>query len=123
MSEEFSLVKINRVKDPKKLTEMEKKHIPVITAPDNANAKTPFTVSIKVGGIDGVEHPNMLGHWINWVELYADERFLGRMEFAPVVAKPEATFHVILDGTTELRAIEFCNLHGLWESKKKVNIK
>lgn len=123
MSEEFSLIRINRIKDPKKLTEMEKKHTPVITAPSSAKAKEPFTVSIKIGGIEGVEHPNMLGHWINWVELYADERYLGRAEFAPTVTTPEATFHIILDGPTELRAIEFCNLHGLWESKKKVDVK
>ncbi|MEM2133853.1 MAG: class II SORL domain-containing protein [Candidatus Jordarchaeaceae archaeon] len=123
MSEEFSLVKVNRVKDPKKLTDMEKKHIPVIKAPDSVKAKEPFTVSIKVGGIDGVEHPNILGHWINWLELYAGERFLGKVEFAPTVTTPETTFHIILEGPAELKAIEFCNLHGLWESKKKIDVK
>nr|MDO8079452.1 class II SORL domain-containing protein [Candidatus Freyarchaeota archaeon] len=123
MSEEFSLVKVNRVKDPKKLTDMEKKHTPVITSPASAKAKEPFNVSVKVGGIDGVEHPNILGHWINCVELYAGERFLGRAEFAPAVATPEVTFRVILEGSAELRVVEFCNLHGLWESKKKVDVK
>lgn len=121
MSEEFSLTKMNRPKSP--MTDMDKKHTPVITAPDSAKAKEPFSVSVKVGGIDGVEHPNMLGHWINWVELYAGERFLSKAEFAPTVSTPEATFHIILEGPTELRVVEFCNLHGLWESKKKIDVK
>ncbi|MFB0563471.1 MAG: class II SORL domain-containing protein [Candidatus Lokiarchaeia archaeon] len=121
MSEEFSLTKINRAKDP--MTDMMRKHTPVITAPDSVKANEPFSVSVKVGGIEGVEHPNMLGHWINWVELYAGERFLGRAEFAPTVASPEATFHIVLEGPTELRIIDSCNLHGLWESKKKIGVK
>ena len=41
---------------------MAKKHVPVIEAPEKAKAKEPFTVKVKVGGIDGIEHPNTLGH-------------------------------------------------------------
>ena len=80
---EFSLVELNRPKDWRNLADMAKKHVPIIEAPENVKAKDPFTVKVKVGGIDGVEHPNTLGHWINRVELYAGERLISRVEFAP----------------------------------------
>jgi superoxide reductase len=121
MAEEFSLTEMNRA-DPANMTDMMRKHTPVIDAPDKAKAGEPFAVKIKVGGLDGVEHPNVLGHWINWVALYAGDRPLGRAEFAPVVSQPQATFHVILEESATLRAVIYCNLHGSWQSTKRVNV-
>ena len=63
------------------LTVMAKKHTPIIEAPSKVKADEPFVVKIKVGGIDGVEHPNTLSHWVNWVALYAGERLISRVEF------------------------------------------
>jgi len=122
MAEEFSLTKMNRA-DPANMTDMMRKHTPLIEVPDEVKAGEPFTVVVKVGGIDGVEHPNLLGHWINWVELYAGERLLGRVEFAPVVSQPEATLHVTLQESATLRVLAYCNLHGVWESTKPVAVK
>ena len=52
MSEEFSLKEVNRARDPKSLTAMEKKHLPVILeAPDAVEKGQPFKVRVKVGGI------------------------------------------------------------------------
>lgn len=122
MAEEFSLKAINRA-DPANMTDMMRKHTPLVDIPGKLKLGEPFAVSIKVGGIDGVEHPNLLGHWINWVELYAGERLLGRVEFAPVVSQSEATLNIVLDEPTTLRALASCNLHGLWESTKTVPLK
>lgn len=120
MSEEFSLTELNKPEDWTNLPVMAKKHVPIIEAPDKVKANEPFAVKIKVGGIDGVEHPNTLSHWINWVALYAGERLISRTEFAPELSdKYVVTLNVTLNESTNLRAQEFCNLHGVWEGKTK----
>ncbi|MEM1588754.1 MAG: class II SORL domain-containing protein [Candidatus Bathyarchaeia archaeon] len=130
MSEEFSLKEINKAKNPENLTAMEKKHLPIIDAPSSVEKGKPFLVKVKVGGIDGVEHPNMLGHWINWVELYAGEIPIAKVNFAPVVSNGyEVTFKISLEESTILKAREYCNLHGVWEGDeitggaKKITVK
>ncbi len=122
MAEEFSLTEMNRA-DPANMTDMMRKHTPLIEVPDEVKAGEPVAVFLKVGGIDGVEHPKLLGHWINWAELYAGERLLGRVGFAPAVSQPEATLHIILEEPTTLRVLAYCNLHGIWESTKSVAVK
>jgi superoxide reductase len=122
MAEEFSLTEMNRP-HPANMTDMMRKHTPVMDAPDKVKAGEPFAVVLKVGGIDGVDHPNLLGHWINWVDLYAGDRLLGRTEFAPVVSQPEATLHIALEESATLRAVAYCNLHGAWESTQAVAAK
>ena len=117
---EFSLDELNKPTDWKNLSNMAKKHLPIIEAPEKAKAKEPFVVKVKVGGIDGVEHPNMLGHWINWVALYAGDRLISRTEFGPGTCDGYVmNINVALDKTAKLRAQEFCNLHGVWEGKEK----
>jgi len=99
---------------------MAKKHVPIIEAPAKVKVKEPFTVKVKVGGIDGVEHPNTLSHWINWVTLYAGERLISRMEFEPEMCDGYVVnLNVTLNETTTLRAQGFCNLHGVWEGREK----
>ena len=78
------------------------KHVPVIE-------ETSTGVKVKVGSIP---HPMEEKHYIEWVELHADNmvyrKFLGPTE------KPEAEFYVT---ATKLAAREYCNVHGLWKSK------
>ncbi len=117
MSEEFSLKEINKSKDPKNLTAMDRKHLPLILeAPDTIEKGTPFTVRVKVGGIDGVEHPNLQGHWVNWIELYVGDVPVAKAVFAPVFSDGyEVTFKLSLEESATLKLREYCNLHGVWE--------
>ena len=118
MSPDFSLANVNSPSDWNNLPDMAKKHVPRIEAPSSASPNTPIPVKIKVGGIDGIEHPNMLGHWINWVELYAGERLIHRTELAPEMTNGYViTIHVTLQESTQLRAKSSCNLHGVWEAQ------
>lgn len=121
---EFSLTELNKPEDWTNLTIMAKKHVPIIEAPDKVRANEPFAVKIKVGGIDGVEHPNTLSHWINWVALYAGERLISKVEFGSELSDGYVvTINVTLKESATLRAQEFCNLHGVWEGKtKKVTV-
>ena len=120
LSEDFSIAKLNKPTDWNNLTVMAKKHTPIIEAPETVKAGEPFAVKIKVGGIDGVEHPNTLSHWVNWVALYAGERLIGEVKFGAELSNGYVvTMHVSLKESTNLRAQEFCNLHGVWEGKAK----
>jgi superoxide reductase len=121
MAEEFSLTEMNRA-DPANMTDMMRKHTPVIDSPAEVKANQPFVVTVKVGGIDGVAHPNVLGHWINWVALYAGDRPLARVEFAPAVSQPQATLSIALEQSATLRVVEYCNMHGVWESTKSIAV-
>lgn len=117
---EFSLTKLNKPKDWAELPDMAKKHVPIIEAPEEVKAKESLNVKVKVGGIDGVEHPNTLGHWINWVELYARERLISKVEYAPEMCDGYVvTLNITLNESATLRARAFCNLHGVWEGKEK----
>ncbi len=122
--EGYSLTSLNKPKVWNNLTVMDKKHVPTIVAPDNVKFGEPFEVQLKVGGIEGVEHPNQLSHYITWIELYAGERYVGKIEFAPIVSNGyRAKLWVTLESSAPLRARAFCNLHGLWEGKaKKVTV-
>ena len=117
---EFSLSELNKPADWDNLPGMAKKHVPIIEVPAKGKANEPFAVKIKIGGIDGVEHPNTLSHWINWVGLYAGERLIARIEFGSELSnKYVVTINVTLNESATLRAQAFCNLHGVWEGKTK----
>ncbi|MFO8007357.1 MAG: class II SORL domain-containing protein [Candidatus Brocadiia bacterium] len=112
---------VNRVADRTDMTDLEKKHVPVISAPDSVQQGECFEVQVSVGEL--LDHPNERGHYIHFVELYADETYLGRADFTPVTTCPVATFCVQLDHIHEqLRAFEFCNLHGVWEGDKPLEV-
>ena len=120
IEKEFSLTELNKPSDWNNLPDMAKKHVPIIESPESVKANESFVVKIKVGGIDGVEHPNTLSHWINWVALYAGERLISKVEFGSELSdKYVVTLNVTLNETATLRAQEFCNLHGIWEGKTK----
>ena len=117
---EFSLTELNKPTDWNNLTGMAKKHLPIIEAPAMVKANEPFVVKVKVGGIDGIEHPNTLSHWVNWVTLYAGERLISRIEFGSEMSDGYVvSLTVSLNQSATLRAQEFCNLHGIWEGKTK----
>ena len=117
LSEDFSLTELN-TPDWKNMTVMSKKHTPIIEAPSKVKADAPFVVKIKIGGIEGVEHPNTLSHWINWVTLYAGKRVIAKIDFGPELTDGYVvTINATLKESTNLHAQAFCNLHGIWEGK------
>lgn len=114
---------VNIPKDRKDLIDLEKKHLPVIEAPNTAKKDGVFDVNIRVGGIDGIAHPNEPGHFIEWVELYCGDTFLGRCSFNGGTSYPVAIFKVKLSHAHgPLKTWAKCNLHGLWEETKEIKI-
>lgn len=78
------------------------KHVPVIE-------RTAAGFKVKVGS---VAHPMQDDHWIEFIEIMADNRVY-RAYLSPGDA-PEAEFSIDAQNIT---AREHCNLHGLWEAK------
>lgn len=108
---------VNAVKDPQNMTDLEKKHVPVIEAPESVKKGEPFVVTVEVGHY--MAHPNTMGHFIQWIELYSGDTFLARAELVPEFSSPKVTFPVMLKHGHPLIAIERCNLHGQWASEPK----
>ncbi len=99
-------------------------HTPKIEIPDTVKAGEPIDVKIVVG-----PHPNTIQHSIRWVELYFYEEgrvfnpiLLGRVMFTPGYTEPEVVFRVKLRKPGVLYAVEYCNLHGLWEGRKEIRV-
>ncbi len=83
----------------------KEKHVPVIERQGKL-------VTVKVGS---VAHPMTKEHYILFVELIAGDTIM-RHDFKVGDTVAEATFYVE-DENVELKAREFCNLHGLWANK------
>lgn len=103
---------------PEEMEALEKKHTPVIKAPEQVKSGKEFEVVVKLG--EYKDHPNEHNHFIQWVELYSGDTFLGRQEFASARANPIANFRVELDHIRDLKAVAHCNLHGTWENEREL---
>lgn len=75
------------------------KHVPVIE-------KIEGGYKVTVGS---VEHPMLAEHYIQWIELVTENETL-RKYLSPG-EKPVAEFQT---EAKEVKAREYCNLHGLW---------
>jgi len=98
--------------------EGKEKHVPIIEL-DKCDSEVPNVVRVIVG--KEVPHPNTVEHHIAWIELYGIKKegqviFLGRAEFAPSFTKPNARFYVNVADFKEFIALEYCNIHGVWEN-------
>ena len=106
---------VNRAADVDGMSDLEKKHTPIIEAPASASPDELINVSVEVGKL--LRHPNENGHFIQWVELYSGDTFITRVELTPKVSEPRVTIPVRLQHVHGLRAKARCNLHGTWESE------
>lgn len=112
---------INKPKDKNNLTDLEKKHLPVIAAPEQVKKDEEFEVKIEAGKL--LAHPNEPGHFIEWLELYCGDTFIGRAGFAGGISAPLAVFKVKLSHAHgPLQAWTKCNLHGLWQGSKDIAV-
>ncbi len=105
--------------------EGKEKHVPVITAPSSVKADEFFEVTVRVG--DEIPHPNTIEHHIKWIQVYAKDGdgrvvHVGTFDLGPTYADPKVTFPMKLAKTSTVYAIEYCNIHGLWENAVEVSV-
>ncbi len=114
------------------------KHVPAIEAPDTVAAGELFDVTVTLG--KAANHPNTVEHHIRYIRLFFkpdDDKFLynvGNCEFAahgesaaganegPVHCHHGATFQMTVDKPGTLHAVSYCNIHGLWEAKRRIDL-
>jgi superoxide reductase len=114
------------------------KHVPVIEAADKAKKGELFKLTVSVG--KEIPHPNTTEHHIRWIEVYflaEGEKFpyqIGRFEFSThgesaqgpntstVLTHPETSCSFKTEKPGTLFAASYCNIHGVWQSAKKISI-
>ncbi len=89
-----------KTQDPEK----GEKHVPVIEKIREDKIK------VKVGE---TEHPMTEEHYIEWIEIIANGQ--AYKKFLKPGDKPEAEFCIQAE-PENIKAREYCNLHGLWKS-------
>lgn len=104
--------------DPKNLSELEKKHIPVIKISKQCGLVPQGCVDahIKIGEI---LHPSESRHYIMYIDLYLDKGFIARYHLTPEKLNPVLGVHLKVD-KGELLAVENCNLHGRWMNQAQI---
>ena len=112
---------VNAVADVEEASDLEKKHLPIISAPESVKKGECFEVTVEVGKL--LKHPNEPGHFIQFVELYAGDTYLARMDFTAKTTCPVMKTSVALDHAHgKLRAFARCNLHGTWENEIDIEV-
>lgn len=117
----------------------KEKHVPVIDAPESVSSGEMFKVNVSVG--KEIAHPNTTQHHIRWVSLFflpdgeknpiqiGDIRFeshgssTGGADTSTVYTNHYVTMEFKTEKSGTLLASSYCNIHGLWESSKKLDVK
>ena len=116
----------------------KEKHVPVIESPDAASRGELFKIIASVG--KEIAHPNTTAHHIRWIAVYFlpdGEKFpyqIGKFDFtshgesaqgpdtSTVFTHPEIVFSMKTDKPGTLMASSYCNIHGLWQNSKRIEI-
>ena len=121
MDQKSLLVGVNRPADFKNLTDLEKKHLPVLEVPETVTPGECFELAVEVGKL--LAHPNEHNHFIQFLDVYADQTYLARVDFTAVSACPTVTLCLSLEAPAEeLRAYAHCNMHGTWVGSMPIQV-
>ncbi|MEW5825305.1 MAG: desulfoferrodoxin family protein [Candidatus Bipolaricaulota bacterium] len=96
--------------------EGKEKHVPTI---ERVSCQECGENAIKITVGKEVAHPNTVEHHIKWIALFGVKNgvavHIATFDLGPTYGKPIVVTHANLEGLSELVAVEYCNLHGLWE--------
>ncbi|MCM8778183.1 MAG: class II SORL domain-containing protein [Candidatus Omnitrophica bacterium] len=116
----------------------KEKHVPAIEVLDKVKKGEFFTVKVSVG--KEIPHPNTTEHHIRWIEVYflpEGEKFpyqIGKFEFtahgesiqgpntSTVYTHPEVVCNFKTEKSGTIFSSSYCNIHGLWQSEKKISV-
>ena len=114
------------------------KHVPVIECANSIKTDEVFKVTVGLG--KEIAHPNTTEHHIRWISIFflpEDEKFpyhIGRYEFnahgesakgpntSSVYTHHEVTTAFKTGKPGTILALALCNIHGLWQSAKEINL-
>lgn len=116
----------------------KEKHAPVIECPDQVKKGELFQIKLTVG--KEIAHPNTTEHHIGWIEAYFlpdGEKFpcqIGKFEFSAhgasaqgpntstMFTSPEVVCSFKTDKKGTIVAGAYCNIHGLWQGSKPLDV-
>ena len=102
---------IKKAKDPKKMTDFEKMHVPKLGLPPIAEDGAIVPAYVEV------DHPMDDDHYIKSAEIlfYQDPVVAkGRFHFTPAIAVPYLSTQIRLGQSGQIVCISECNKHGKW---------
>jgi len=105
--------------DPKILSEMEMKHVPLIQVPDQVRVGRELELWVRVGR---VSHPMEPAHHIEWIEMLIDGRPLARLALSTEGAAAAAGVRLVLTAPAVVEARTRCNLHGYWKASREIPV-
>ncbi len=109
--------KAQTARDPANMTPLEAHHVPKIeTANAAPKAGEPLQVSVVI------DHPMAAEHHIAYIEVFMDDRKIAAFTLTPDVMKPALTVTLTPKKSFELTVQDMCNLHGLWENRRKIEV-
>jgi len=97
------------------------KHSPVIICDTETQRNKPFNVKVRIGKT--VKHPNSPEHHYQYIQLWNLETLIAtikleRASFGDLPIHIEANFTFVPKVSLRLRALAYCNKHGLWQSEE-----
>lgn len=114
------------------------KHVPVIDAPAKVKAGEKVKVAVCVG--KEIPHPNTTEHHIRSIRLLfkpSNGKFIYELASAtfeahgesvegankgPVFTEPFIETSIKLNSSGTFLAVAYCNIHGLWENTKEIDV-
>lgn len=119
--QEDLLCGVNRVRDTEHMNDLEREHVVAIAAPEQITADEPFEVVIEVG--EHMSHPKEPTHYIDFIDLYADDTYIARLDLTPKMTSPVMKAQISLSHAHGvLRAFAHCNIHGIWEGRMPIQV-
>lgn len=115
MSDAPILAPPSHITDLEAASDFEKKHTPYLNT-EMIDGK--LRVSVELGHY--FPHPNTPDHFFQWIEIQASGNTITRFDLSPVATDPRVSVYVNLDAGTSVRALAYCNLHGLWAAETTV---
>jgi len=115
------------------------KHVPVIECQDTVKSGEIFPVKVALG--KEIAHPNTTAHHIRWISVYFlpdGGKFPYQISHNEFTAHGESTegadtstvythhsceISMKTEKSGTLYAMALCNIHGLWQSVKKIQVK
>ena len=97
-----------------KSPEAEVKHVPAVQVNKTCGLipeKTCLDILVRIGK---TLHPAEEKHFIQFIDCYQNDRYLGRAILSPGVY-PAACFH-LKEAAGKVTVTERCNLHGYWKT-------
>jgi superoxide reductase len=98
-----------------KSPEAEIKHVPAVKVNKSCDLIPESGCTEVIIRIGKVMHPMEEKHYIRFIDAYQNDKFIARMELAPLGVYPAACFY-LKEAVGKITLVENCNIHGYWKS-------